>query len=97
MLKRKATPDTSHQDVKDQILNYLHGLDPDSPEFEKAMNQYKTMCSIDNDKKSNRAGAGVWVNAAANLLGIGVMGLFEQRFNSIFTTKALNVFGNKLK
>lgn len=97
MLKRNATPDTTHHDLKNQVLNYLHGLDPDTDAFAAAMTHYKALCEIDNQQKSNRANGNTVVNAAANLLGIMGMGLFEQRFNTIFTTKALSTFGNKLK
>lgn len=96
MLKRKATPNTTHQDVKNQILDYLHGLDPDTEEFSKAMRQYETLCSIE----TSRSGAGritPWIPAIGNVFGVAVMGLFEQRWNTIFTTKALPIFGGKLK
>lgn len=97
MLKHKATPHTTHQDVKDQLLDYLHGLDPDTEEFSKAMNQYQVLCTIEADKKAHGGRIGPWIPAIGNVLGVTVMGLFEQRFSTIFTTKALNVFGNKLK
>ena len=96
MLKRKATPNTTHQDVKNQILDYLHGLDPDTEEFSKAMRQYETLCSIEANRP-NAGRIGPWIPAIGNVLGVTVMGLFEQRWNTIFTSKALNVFGGKLK
>lgn len=94
---RKTTPDTTHQDVKNQVLNYLHGLDPDSEEFSKAMSQYQTLCAIEAEQKAPGGRVGPWIPAIGNVLGVTVMGLFEQRWSTIFTTKALNVFGNKLK
>ena len=96
MLKRKATPNTTHQDVKNQILDYLHGLDPDTEEFSKAMRQYETLCSIETSR-SGVSKITPWIPAIGNVLGVSVMGLFEQRWSTIFTSKALNVFGGKLK
>lgn len=97
MPKSIPTPHTSHSDVKNQLLDAMHSCEAGSEEFNKVLSQYQTLCSIETASRRENKWLAPLIPALGNVLGIGVMGIFEIKGPAIFTSKALNVFGGKLK
>ncbi len=95
MAKKPDTDKTTAQDVEEQLLNALFVADPGTDEFQKILDQYKEFCAT-KPEKEERIGLKPWIPVIGNLTGIGLMGLIEAR-GHIFTSKALSLFGAKLK
>lgn len=96
MPKSNPTPDTTHQDVKNQILNAMHSCDADSDEFATLLQRYESICAIDAANRRENKWLSPLIPAVGNILGIVTMGVFETKGQAIFTSKAVNLFGNKL-
>lgn len=97
MTKSLPTPHTTHLDVKNQILDAMHSCDADSDEFETLLKRYESICSIETASRIENKWTAPLIAALGNVFGVGIMGLFETKGQAIFTTKALPLFGGKLK
>lgn len=96
MPKSIPTPHATHLEVKNQLLDALHSVDADSGDFAKLLVQYKIFCEIEALNKPQPTGIVPWIPAIGNVTGVVTMGVFEA-FGTIFTSKAVSLFGGKLK
>jgi hypothetical protein len=92
----KPTEHTTHQDVKNDLLEVLHALDPSDAEYDARLDQYKKLCEIEAINAKERTGIKAWIPAIGNVAGILTMGILEIKGPAIFTSKAVTLFGGKL-
>lgn len=92
----KPAVHTTHQDVKNDILEALKSRDAESDEYAELLSRYKTLCEIEAINKPEPVGIKPWIPAIGNVVGILTMGLLEIKGPAIFTSKAVSLFGGKL-
>lgn len=95
MTKQLPQLEQTIQAERQRYLDLLASLEVDSDEYWNVLTRYRAFEEIQTINVSEPSGIKPWIPAIGNVGGIFLMGMFES-FGSIFTSKAVSLFGGKL-